>query len=67
MLWVVLPVTAVDLVGLIEVGSVEVRLVKVFSNVLVIVVHVLVIYVNVHISAAPPAVPAPASTTPYRS
>jgi hypothetical protein len=67
MLWVVLPVTAVDLVGLIEVGFVEVRLVKVFSNVLVIVVHVLVVHVNVDISAAPSAVPTPASTTPCRS
>ena len=62
MLWVVLPVTAINLVRLVVVGLVKVGLVKVVLNVLVIVIYVLVIHVNVDIAAAPSAVPTPAST-----
>jgi hypothetical protein len=62
MLWIVLPLAAIDLIRLIEIGFVEVRLVKILVNVLVIVVHVFVVHVNVDISAAPPAVPTPVPT-----
>ncbi len=66
MLRIMLPRTAIDLVGLIIVGFVKVRLVKVVVNVLVIVVNVLVVDVNVNIATTPSAVPTPAST-PCRS
>ena len=67
MLWIMLPVSAINLVRLVVVSFVEVRLVKVVLNVLVIVIHVLVIHVNVDIAAAPSAIPTPASTAPCRS
>ena len=62
MLWVVLPVTAINLVCLVVVGFVKVCLVKVVLNVLVIVVYILVINIDVDIATAPPAIPTPAST-----
>jgi hypothetical protein len=61
-LWIMLPVAAINLVRLVVVGLVKVSLVKVVLNVLVIVIHVLVIHVNVDIAAAPSAIPTPAST-----
>jgi hypothetical protein len=62
MLWIMLPVTAIDLVCLVVVGLVKVSLVKIVLDVLVIVVHVLVIHINVDVTTAPSAVPTPAST-----
>jgi hypothetical protein len=61
-LWIMLPVSAINLVRLVVVSFVEVRLVKVVLNVLVIVIHVLVVHVNVDVAAAPSAIPTPAST-----
>ena len=60
MLWVVLPLTAIDLVRLIEVGFVKVRLIEVLVNVLVVIVYVLVVDVHVDVAVAPSATPTPA-------
>jgi hypothetical protein len=66
-LWIMLPVSAINLVRLVVVSFVEVRLVKVVLNVLVIVVYVLVVHVDIDIAATPPAIPTPASAAPCRS
>ena len=59
-MWVVLPLTAIDLVRLIEVGFVKVRLIEVLVNVLVVIVYVLVVDVHVDVAVAPSATPTPA-------